>query len=120
MRDTRIAPHRKARIKTEYRPQYPNPITVTAGERLQVGVEDREFPGWKWCKAADGREGWIPIELILGEGSKATILEDYSARELAVGTGEEVMVESCCHEWLLVRNAKGNRGWIPASHAEVL
>lgn len=120
MRDTRTPAHRKARITVEYRPQYPNPITVTAGERLQVGLEDREFPGWKWCKAVDGREGWVPIELLSGEGSEATILEDYSARELVGSVGEEVLVESCRHEWLLVRNAKGKRGWIPASHAEVI
>ena len=120
MKDTRIPPNRKARITVEYRSQYPNPITVTAGERLQVGVEDREFPGWKWCKAADGREGWVPSELLSGEGREAKILEDYSARELAVSAGEEVLVESCRREWLLVRNARGERGWIPASNAEVL
>jgi SH3-like domain-containing protein len=44
--------------------------------------------------------------------------EDYSAKELAVFPGDEVEVEKACHGWLLVRNAQGERGWIPLSHID--
>ena len=57
-------------------------------------------------------------ELLSEDGAEATIIEDYSAQELAVLPGEEVTVDSARHEWLLVRNAQGERGWIPASHAK--
>jgi len=50
----------KARIIREYMPEYPDPIEVAAGERVSVGNEDAEFPGWVWCRSSDGREGWVP------------------------------------------------------------
>ncbi len=43
-------PQRKVRIKIEHRIEYPDPLRVAAGERVNVGREDAEFPGWKWCK----------------------------------------------------------------------
>jgi len=45
---------------------------------------------------------------------QANILQDYSARELQVQAGEDVVVEDARHGWVLVRNVKGERGWIPA------
>ena len=111
---------RRVRIKIEHRIEYPDPIGVAAGERVNVGREDAEFPGWKWCKASDGREGWVPVELLSNEGAEATVLQNYSAHELAVQPGEEVIVEESRHEWLLVRNALGECGWIPASSIEPL
>ena len=113
-----VKPHHKVRIKLEYRAEYRDPIRVTAGERVSVGREDNEFPGWKWCKASDNREGWVPVELLSNQGGETVVSENYSARELAVQPGEEVMVEQARHDWLLVRNIEGERGWIPASHIE--
>jgi SH3-like domain-containing protein len=110
----------KASIIRGYSPQYADPIHVAAGERVFVGREDPEFPGWKWCRGPDGREGWVPVELLSDTTGDARVLSDYSARELAVMPGEEVAVEDARHDWLLARNKKGKRGWIPASHAELL
>ena len=111
---------RRVRIKLEYKVQYADPLQVVAGETVTVGREDNEFPGWKWCKASDGCEGWIPVEMLSHEKGKTTVLRDYSARELAVQRGDEVVVQDARHGWLLVRNKKGKRGWIPASHTEPL
>ena len=104
----------KARIHRPYEVQYANPIAVLAGETLTIGQEDDEFPGWRWCRASDGREGWVPVELLSIKKRQAVILQDYSARELQVRPGEDVVVEDARHGWLLVRNVKGERGWIPA------
>jgi uncharacterized protein YgiM (DUF1202 family) len=111
-------PKRKVRIKLEHRVEYPNPIQVTAGEKVRIGREDDEYPGWKWCQASNGREGWIPVELLSHEGVEVTVLHDYSARELSVQPGDEVEVEDTRHHWLLVRNVRGEQGWIPASHID--
>jgi uncharacterized protein YgiM (DUF1202 family) len=106
------------RIIRKYTPQYPDPLAVVAGEHVSVGREDDEFPGWKWCRASSGLEGWVPVELLSDASATETaVLCDYSSRELAVQPGEEVTVEDSRHEWLLVRNKRGERGWIPASHA---
>src|SRR5438093_13301542 len=116
----RRMPQRKVRIKIEHRIEYPDPLRVAAGERVNVGREDAEFPGWKWCKPSDGREGWVPAELLSNEGAETTVLQAYSARELAVRPGEEVIVEESRHEWLLVRNALEERGWMLAADTEPL
>lgn len=102
----------------EYKVEYPDPIQVGRGETVTVGREDEEFPGWKWCKAADGREGWVPVELLSNEGTEAIVMTEYSARELAVQPGEKVIVEEERHDWLLVRNSRGDRGWLLATHVE--
>ena len=112
---------RSARIIREYRIQYKEALGVVAGEKVAVGREDNEFPGWKWCRALNGREGWVPVELLSdATATETTVLCDYSSRELAVQPGEQVTVEDVRHEWLLVRNIRGERGWIPASHVEAL
>ena len=108
----------KARIVREYSIQYANPIQVVAGEKVSVEREDDEFPGWVWCRAADGRQGWVPIELLAQPGREAIAREAYSARELAVQPGEEVVVLDSRHGWLKVRNMQGESGWIPESNVE--
>jgi uncharacterized protein YgiM (DUF1202 family) len=108
-------PRPRFRVHREYRVQYGTPVQVAAGEKVSVGRADDEYPGWKWCKASNGREGWIPAELLSQEGGEAIVLQEYSSQELAVEPGEEVEVEDERRGWLLVRNARGQRGWIPAS-----
>jgi SH3-like domain-containing protein len=107
-----------ARVRLEYKVQYQNPIQVMAGESVQVGRADEDDPGWLWCRAADGREGWMPVELLSRQASRAIVLRDYSARELAVEPGDEVELEEVRHGWALVRNTRGELGWIPKSHIE--
>ena len=87
---------------------------------VHVGREDPEFPGWKWCTASDARSGWVPVELLSGPAPQARVIQDYSARELGVAVGEELVIEDSRHAWLLARNAGGSRAWIPASHIELL
>jgi SH3-like domain-containing protein len=113
-------PNAKARVQRKYEAQYRDPIQVKAGESVEVGRADNDDPGWLWCRAVDCREGWVPVELLSGQGARAVMREDYSAKELAVFPGDDVEVEKACHGWLLVRNAQGERGWIPLSHTRDL
>ena len=108
----------KARIRLPYQVNYPNPIQMQAGERVHVGRADADFPGWLWCRATDGREGWVPVELLSAESPLATALVDYSARELAVQVGDAVEIEEVRHGWARVRNNQGEVGWIPEAHIE--
>ena len=107
----------KARIRLKYEVEYQNPIQVGAGERVEVGRADEDYPGWLWCHAADGREGWMPSELLSRQGTQGIVLRDYSAKELAVRPGDEV--EEVRHGWALIRNAEQERGWIPESHIDM-
>lgn len=44
-------PSRKVRVRVEHTVEYTDPIEIASGERVSVGREDDEFPGWKWCNA---------------------------------------------------------------------
>ena len=101
------------RVIADYEPMYADPIRVHAGEPISVSREDDEFPGWRWCASGDGREGWVPIELIETSGDRSRIIQTYSAIELAVRAGEDVVVHDSRHQWLFVSNSKGEQGWIP-------
>src|SRR5437667_11836754 len=109
-------PNAKLRVQRKYEAQYRDPIQVKAGERVEVEREDDEYPGWLWCRAGDGRQGWMPVELLSRQRPIAIALEDYSAKELTVQPGDELEIERVCHGWALVRNAQGELGWIPQSH----
>jgi SH3-like domain-containing protein len=78
----------RVQVRLGYDVQYANPITVQAGEHLTIGRADDAFPGWRWCRGADGRQGWVPVEFLSSEEPQATILKDYSASELQVIPGE--------------------------------
>jgi hypothetical protein len=105
----------RARVVRDYTVQYPDPIRVSAGQRVKVAWEDDGHLGWWWCQAPDRREGWMPVEVLGMDGSEAVVLEDYEATELAVRSGEEVLVERERHGWLWVKNQEGRSGWIPAA-----
>jgi SH3-like domain-containing protein len=109
----------QARVVRDYRTEYPDPIGLSTGQRVRVGREDDEFPGWRWCLAADGRQGWVPVELLRTEGDEAVVSEDYEATELDVCEGDRVTVERERRGWLWVSDARGRRGWIPVSHVVV-
>jgi SH3-like domain-containing protein len=119
----RIVRAENARAKSmatqTYKVRYPNPIHVKAGESVQIVRADEESRGWHWCRAADGREGWVPLESLSSQESPAVVLRDYSAKELAVQPGDEVEVQEVRQGWVLVKDAQGELGWIPQSHVNM-
>lgn len=83
-----------ALITTAHHTCYLNPIAFRAGERVRIGHEDDEFPGWVRTFTADGNEGWAPLSLLTPIGTEeAQARQDYTARELDVAAGERVRVE---------------------------
>jgi Variant SH3 domain len=105
----------RARVIRDYVAQYPDPIRVRAHEIVGIERQDDEYPDWWWCTAADGRSGWVPGDLFRRRGAEGEMLEDYNATELTVRVAEEVRVIRTRPDWLFVRNAAGEHGWIPAA-----
>jgi hypothetical protein len=64
------------RVVRAYTAQYTDPITVRAGDRVEVGANDPEFPGWWWCIGPDYRAGWVPEQLMRREGRAGLMLRD--------------------------------------------
>jgi hypothetical protein len=114
---------RLCRVTADYRAQYSDPISVRAGEALEVsGREDRwdDKPDWVWlwCTDPRGKSGWMPqgyVELIGGQGRAR---RDYAATELSVSAGETVNAEQEESGWLWCTNQQGGSGWVPADHVE--
>ena len=101
------------RVVREYTAQYADPITVRAGDRVLVGADDPGFPGWRWCTGPDGRTGWVPEQALQREGPEAVMLQDYTAREVSVQAGAEVVLHHTINGWAWVSAPDGRAGWIP-------
>lgn len=101
------------RVVRDYSAQYPDPISARAGDRVRVGPDDPEFPGWWWCVGPDGRAGWVPEQLLQREGQEAILLRDYTARELSVRAGTEVTVQEVISGWVRATDGDGREGWLP-------
>lgn len=68
---------------------------------------------WLWAIASDGREGWIPDNLVVEDNGTTIANRDYSAIELSVGVGEFVNTGESTHGWVWCRNKSGAEGWVP-------
>ncbi len=99
-----------------YTAQYADPIEVAVGERVNFvdRADDGEYAGWKWAVATDGREGWVPRSYFTGDDGTGRALRGYSARELSVEAGVEVLELDAFSGWLWVIDRNGRRGWVPA------
>jgi Variant SH3 domain len=106
-------PGDRAEVVRGYTAQYPDPITVRAGDRVLVGKDDPAFPGWRWCTAPDGRGGWVPEEFFQREGPEAIMRRDYTARELSIEAGANVLIGESIGGWVWVTATNGSGGWIP-------
>ena len=98
---------------------YPDPISFAAGETVQVERGDAEFPGWFWCRATDGREGWVHQTFLAAASGATTALREYSAMELAVSEGDRGELMESLDGWVLVRLDSGESGWVPLANVEL-
>ena len=100
-------------ITKAYTAQYPDPIRFDAGEMVQVERGDPEYPGWFWCRAGSGREGWVHRSFLSGCAGTTTSVRAYSARELTVAEGERGVLLDLLDGWAFIRLDTGDEGWIP-------
>jgi len=104
---------RECIVREAYSGQYNDPIRFRAGETVQVGQADPDYPEWYWCRGPDGREGWVHASLLSLHADAAVGLEDYSARELTVAAGEGGRVLRVLGGWVLLELDDGRTGWVP-------
>ena len=109
----------QARVVRDYRAQYANPIRFAQGEIVTLGERDTEWPAFIWAITQDGNAGWAPLDWLkpLGDG-RAEALRDYSAQELDVDAGDEVVLHSELGGWWWCENQDGDRGWLPNESVE--
>ncbi len=113
-------PPRKCIVATDYNPQYPDPISVNAGEIFHVSDKVESWNNnpnwlWVWCTDQRGKSGWVPRNIIVynADGVSGTVRNPYDATELAVAAGEAVVVYQEESGWFWCTNLAGASGWVP-------
>lgn len=94
---------------------YADPIAVGKGDLLTLTGREDVWDGnrWLWAVAEDGREGWIPDDLVTETGEGPVASRDYSAIELTCSAGDAVEVILESHGWAWCRKGDGSEGWLP-------
>lgn len=98
--------------------EFPRPMTVKRGDQVSVGelYEGPEgWPDWYLCCAPGQEPGFVPEQILdrHGDGS-ATMLEDFTNRELNVVEGETLHGERQLNGWLwATRISDCATGWVP-------
>ena len=106
----------RALVRTTYAVQYADPVKVNAGARVTVDRRDGGFTRWLWCRAEDGREGWVPETILTSsQAGQATVKEAYEATEVPLEAGASVEVLSEFDGFAWVRREDGRQGWVPAT-----
>ncbi len=104
-----IAPH-----KTKYE----KPLILIKGELIKLGerAPEKNWRDWIWAENSNKESGWIPIQIVDFSEDKTAgiVLENYSAKELNIKTGELVTKIKSINGWTWVKRESDNaEGWIP-------
>ncbi len=97
-----------------------SPISIKKGEAL-VLIEESDptgdWPNWVFCKG-EGKEGWIPKQILAVDGSKAITVQDYTAREHNLIKGEVLIQLKELNGWIwgYKENEPDLLGWAPLNH----
>lgn len=105
----------------DFEVSYPHPIHFAAGDRVLAGREDPTWPGWIWARTSDGNEGWAPLPCLeIGADGTAVARKAYTARELSMRRGDQLLSLREHSGWLWCRNQHGEEGWVPAFNLKPL
>ncbi len=109
-----------ARVIADWQVKDSDPLILRAGEGVTLGQHDTEWPGWIWCINDAGKSGWVPEQYIEAHGSEGVARYDYTAVELAVNVGDELLVGQRLKGWAWCTNASGQSGWVPERNLETI
>ena len=115
-------PGTSATVIRDYRRPHDDPISGRSGETIFVDdakTGETDIVGWTWCRAADGREGWVPDAWTSGSGSARKLKRDYCALELSVRAGERVSLELSESGFVRCRTTASEVGWLPDAILEL-
>lgn len=114
--------HRKVRVVTEYVREYnSDPMVLSPGDVVKVLKQnDGVYKGWYWCRSADGKEIWVPGQILSMKGENAISKGDFSSWELSVFSGQILEAYNEMGGWLWCASTDGEKGWIPVKNVEYL
>ncbi|NIG16295.1 SH3 domain-containing protein [Pantoea sp. Cy-640] len=104
----------------DYISTYPDPIVIKKASTAVISHCDLDYPGWVWIKAASGKAGWAPQQILTPRGPNEVVcLEDYTAHELSVRAGEMITVMKSLNGWYWALNNSGESGWLPEEYVSM-
>ncbi len=106
------------RVTKMHKASFSEALMAEKGDRVRVGREDPEMPGWYWCRDKKDREAWIPETYLDFNGEEAVFKQPYNSIEHTVDLGEIVQYlgESLC--WTECLDNEWKYGWIPSHKLE--
>lgn len=107
-----------ARVIHPHVASYAVALILRPGDGVILLKRDPDWPGWVWCRAADGISAWVPESWLNITGERAAAKRAYTSAELTVQPGVEIEIITEEAGWLLVRRAGGETGWLPAACVE--
>jgi len=108
----------KVKVITQHKSSFPNPIELKKGERVEIGKEDRQYPGWIWTILKDGNSGWAPKQVLSRNANQTFVLENYYAKELNTNIDDILTIHRELNGWYLVANQSKELGWVPKTTVE--
>lgn len=92
----------KYKVIKAYDDKPKNPITIHKGEVLEYIEEsdpDGDWPNWIFCKG-DGKEGWVPKQILEINGKTGISLKDYIAVEHSLKLDEIIVADYELNGWI--------------------
>lgn len=115
------------RVIADYQAAYADPFCVRVGETFEVSEKVDVWNSnpdwiWIWCTDRRGKQGWVPRNVITfdTDGITGTARSTYTARELTVSAGDELVAHQEEGGWLWCMNQQGESGWVPLDHVTSL
>jgi len=94
-------------VIADYQTLYPDPLSMRAAETVKISEKVDYWHGnpdwiWIWCTDSRGKSGWVPNGSIDVHANSTTGIAryDYTATELTVAIGDELVVEQEESGWL--------------------
>ncbi len=109
----------KCEVIEDFHSTNEEPIFIKKGEAVLVGNEysgNPDWKNWRWCENKTGKRGWVPEQLLSITGNTGTAQTDYSAKELSVLVGDELVVYRKLNGWAWCEKMFGEFGWVPLRH----
>jgi hypothetical protein len=100
-------------VVNEHKASFSYSLIAVEGDRVDVGREDPEMPGWYWCKDSKGVEMWVPSTYLEIDGARGIFNQDYNSVELNVKIGDIVQHLGETLGWVECLDKLWSYGWIP-------
>lgn len=97
----------------DYEEKDPDPLHLEPGDEVNVGPTDHAWPGWVWAVDKDGRNGYLPEEILepLGEG-RFSVMSAFDPTVLTIKRGDRLESLKQIHGWHWCRNVANEEGWV--------